>query len=124
MKAVMKTTIPALLAILAVSSPVAAQVPDKATASTSGIKRQVLIDERSAQVARVTYFPGTIEPPGPHAFDVVIVPLSEGTMRFSIAGKDMPPWSVGSAFFVPRQTEHVLANVGSTSVEFITIRIP
>jgi hypothetical protein len=53
-RAVMKTTTSALLVILALGSPVAAQVRDSGTTSASGIKRQVLSDERSAQVARVS----------------------------------------------------------------------
>lgn len=109
----------ALMAMTAVT----AQVRDSRTASDSGVSRRLLIDQKTVQVVRSTYKPGTVEPPGPHSFDVVIVPLSAGDMRVEIASKTVE-WKVGDAFFIPRGVEHNLANRGKTAVDIVSIRIP
>jgi quercetin dioxygenase-like cupin family protein len=74
------------------------------------------IDERMVQVVRSTYKSGAIEPPGPHSFDVVIVPLTAGNMRVEIAGKTVG-WKVGEPIFISRGTEHSVANRGETAVD-------
>jgi len=102
---------------------VTAQVRDSRTTSESGITRRLVIDEKTVQVVRSTYKSGAIEPPGPHSFDVVCVPLTAGNMRVEIAGKTVA-WKVGEPFFIPRGTEHGLANRGETAVDFVSIRIP
>ncbi len=109
----------ALIAVVAVM----AQVRDSRTTSDSGISRLLVIDEKTVQVVRSTYESGAVEPPGPHSFDVVIVPLTVGKMRVKIAGKTVP-WKVGDPFFIPRGMEHSLANRGETAVDFVSIRIP
>ena len=109
----------ALIAIAAVT----AQVRDSRTASTLGISQRLVIDEKSVQVMRTTYKPGAVEPPGPHSFDVVIVPLTAGNMRVEIAGKPVA-WKVGDPIFVPRGVEHNLANRGATAVDYLGVHIP
>lgn len=100
-----------------------AQVREPRSTSDTGISRRLVIDEKTVQVMRTTYKPGAVEPPGPHSFDVVIVPLSGGNMRVEIAGKPVE-WRVGEPFFVPRGVEHNLANRGETAVDYLGIRIP
>jgi quercetin dioxygenase-like cupin family protein len=100
-----------------------AQVRDSRITSDAGITRRLLIDEKTVQVVRSTYKSGVVEPPGPHSFDVVIVPLTAGKMRVEIAGRTVA-WKVGDAFFIPRGIEHSLANRGETPVDFVSIRIP
>jgi quercetin dioxygenase-like cupin family protein len=112
----------ALLAMLIVSV-VGAQVVGSRTTSAPGIIRRVMVDERTVQAVRSTYQPGAVEPPGPHSFDVVIVPLSPGTMEVTVAGKSIP-WKSGEAFFIGRGIEHHLANNGRTAVDFMSIRVP
>lgn len=112
----------ALLAML-IASIVGAQVVGSRTTSAPGITRRVMVDERTVQVVRSTYQPGAVEPPGPHSFDVVIVPLSPGTMEVTVAGKSIP-WKSGEAFFIGRGVEHRLANDGKTAVDFLSIRVP
>lgn len=109
----------ALIAIAAV----VAQVRESRTTSDSGISRRLVIDEKTVQVVRTTYEPGAVEPPGPHSFDVVIVPLTAGNMRVEISGKPVA-WKVGDPFFVPRGVEHNLANRGDTAVDLVSIRVP
>lgn len=100
-----------------------AQVRNSSTTSDSGVVRRLVIDEKTVQAVRSTYRPGMVEPPGPHSFDVVIVPLSPGEMRVEIAGKPVA-WKVGEPFFIPRGAEHNIANKGKTAVDVVSIRIP
>ena len=101
----------------------AAQVRDSRTASEGGITRRLMVDEPSVQAVRSTYRPGATELRGPHRFDVVLVPLSEGKMEVSVAGKSLE-WKIGEAIFIGRGVEHDIANNGKTPVEFVSIRIP
>jgi len=102
---------------------VTAQVRNFRTTSDSGISRRLVIDQKSVQVVRSTYSSGALEPPGPHSFDVVIVPLTPGDMRVEIAGRTLA-WRVGEPIFIPRSTEHSLANRGEKAVDLLSIRIP
>lgn len=102
---------------------VTAQVRDSRTTSDSGISRRLVLDEKSVQVVRSTYTSGAVEPAGPHSFDVVIVPLTPGNMRVEIEGRTVA-WKVGEPIFIPRSTEHSLANRGETTVDLLSIRIP
>ena len=102
---------------------VTAQVRDSRTTSESGVNRRLVIDEKTVQVVRSTYKPGFVEPPGTHSFDVVLVPLTAGNMRVEVAGKTVP-WKVGEPFFIPRGTEHSIANRGKMAVDLVSIRIP
>lgn len=109
--------------VLIAMAAATAQLRDSRTTSDSGISRRLVIDEKTVQVVRTTYKPGAVELPGPHSFDVVIVPLTAGNMRVEIAGKPVA-WKVGDSFFVPRGVEHNLANRGDTAVDLVSIRIP
>ena len=102
---------------------VTAQVRVSRITSDPGISRRLVIDEKNVQVVRSTWKAGAVEPPGPHSFDVVIVPLTAGNMRVEIAGKAVA-WKVGEPFFIPRAMKHNLANRGETAVDLISIRIP
>lgn len=106
-----------------IAMAVTAQVRDSRTTSDSGISRRLVINEKTVQVVRSTYKPGALEPPGPHSFDVVVVPLTAGNMRVEVAGKTVA-WKVGDPFFIPRGTEHSVTNRGETAVDLISIRIP
>jgi len=108
---------------LTIASALYAQVVGSRTTSAPGITRRVVVDERTVQVVRSTYQPGAAEPPGPHSFDVVIVPLSAGFMEVTVAGKRIP-WKSGEAFFIRRGVEHRVANKGRRPIDFISIRIP
>jgi mannose-6-phosphate isomerase-like protein (cupin superfamily) len=116
-------SIPCLAMALLAFSPLPAQVRDSRTTTEPGITRRLMIDQRTVQVVRSTYEPGAAEPRGPHRFDVVIVPLSQGNMKVKIAGKSVE-WTIGEAIFIPRGIEHDIANVGKTPLDFVSIRIP
>jgi mannose-6-phosphate isomerase-like protein (cupin superfamily) len=111
-----------VMALLALTT-LTAQIRDSRTTSEPGITRRLVIDQRSVQVVRSTYQSGAVEPRGPHSFDVVIVPLSQGDMKVKIAGKSVE-WKIGEPIFIPRGIEHDIANVGKTPLDFVSIRIP
>lgn len=116
-----RTSVPYFVVAFVVSVIVCAQVLVSQTRSAE-ITRRLLVDERAVQVVRSTYPPGAVEPPGPHAFDVVVVPLTSGNME-AVVGGNRIAWKVGEAFYIGRGVEHHLSNRGTTSVEFITVRI-
>ncbi len=101
----------------------AAQVRDSRTASQSGITRRIMIDERNVQAVRSTYQPGPAKPRGPHAFDVMIVPLNEGKLDVTIGGKSVE-WKIGEAIFIARAVEHAIANNEKKPAELVPLRIP
>ncbi len=104
-------------------SSLPAQVRDSRTESDKGVRRRLLINEKSVQVVRSTYLPGVAEPPGAHSFDVVLVPLGEGKMTLKMDGK-VVPWLPGEAVFIPRGKDHVFVNEGKLPAEFLSFRIP
>ena len=119
----MKRLIVAISLLVLLKPCAVAQVVGSSTTSTREINRRVMVDERTVQVVRSRYQPGAAEPPGYHSFDVVIIPLSPGTMEVTVAGKNIP-WKSGEAFFIGRGVEHHIANKGKTAVDLISIRIP
>src|SRR5262245_15342683 len=66
-----------LVGVMAMGATTASPQVGGPTGSNAGITRRVMVDERTVQVVRSTYAPKTVEPPGPHEFDVVIIPLSD-----------------------------------------------
>lgn len=72
----------------------AARSIDLQASSDAGITKSMLIDKPNVQVVHVTCRPGAIEPPGPHPYDVVLVPLNQAPMAVSIEGKSIK-WSFG-----------------------------
>lgn len=89
----------------------------------AGVSRAVLVQQKSVEVLRVRREPGSVEPAGTHPFDVVIIPLAAGKAELTVGGRTLGEWKAGEAFFVPRNTEHHFANVGTTPLEYITVRI-
>ncbi len=120
----MRLTLCTLAVLTAFTVPLRAQVSGGRTGDQPGIHRRLLIDEPTVQAVRAIYEPGVAEPAGPHAYDVVLLPLTEGVVKLNIAGRPDPLWKPGEAIFIKRGTEHRLVNVGSASIEFITVRIP
>jgi mannose-6-phosphate isomerase-like protein (cupin superfamily) len=116
-------SIPYLVTAVLALTTLTAQVRDSRTTSDGGITRRLVIDERTVQAVRATYGPGVAEPLGPHSFDVVMVPLTQGEMKVTIAGKTVE-WTIGEPIFVPRGVAHDVVNLGKMPVEFVSIRIP
>lgn len=88
----------------------------------AGITKSMLIDKPNVQVVHVTCRPGAIEPPGPHPYDVVLVPLNQAPMAVSIEGKSIK-WSSGEPIYIPRGVQHNVSNKGHETAELLSIRI-
>lgn len=108
--------------IVSALTSTSAHVAGGQVTAEAGITRRVMIDQPTVQVMRTTYAPGAVEPPGPHAFDVVIVPLTAGHVSVNVAAKPVD-WKIGEAIFIPRGVQHNLANTGKTPIEFVSVRI-
>jgi mannose-6-phosphate isomerase-like protein (cupin superfamily) len=102
----------------AICLPVLVQTPP--TQSTDTIARSVIVDRGGFQAVRVEYAPGAIEPPGPHAYDVVIVPIDSG-MSLELEGKPAS-WQPGLAILIPRGAPHRIRNASKSRVAFISVR--
>ncbi len=111
-----------VLSLLAISA-VIAQVRDLHTASEPGFTRRLVIDQPTVQVVRSTYAPGASEPPGPHSFDVVLVPVNQAKMDLKIEGKAVE-WKFAEPIFIGRGVQHNLANKGKEPAEAVSIRMP
>lgn len=95
---------------------------DSHTSGDSGITKRMVIDELKVQVVRLSYGPGATEPPGPHPYDVVLVPLNQVAMQLSIEGKTVK-WSFGEPIYIQRGRQHAVSNAGRETAEFLSIRI-
>jgi quercetin dioxygenase-like cupin family protein len=82
----------------------------------------MVIDEPKVQVVHVTCATGCIEPPGPHPYDVVLVPLNQASMSVSIDGKPVK-WRFGEPIFIHRGVQHEISNKGHEAAELLSIRI-
>ena len=100
-----------------------AQTPHPPSAVERGVTRTVLFDEKAFRVTRTLREGGTVEAPGTHAMDVLIIPVSEGTADVTVAGKSQGLWKVGGAFFIPRNVDHRFANTGTKPLEYIAVSI-
>jgi mannose-6-phosphate isomerase-like protein (cupin superfamily) len=101
-----------------------AQVPKPAATPEPGVTREVLFEQKAFKVTRTTRAAGSVEAPGAHAMEVLIIPTSEGAAEVTVQGKDQGPWKVGQAFYIPRDADHHFANVGKTPLHYIAITIP
>jgi quercetin dioxygenase-like cupin family protein len=117
-----RTTLLVLLMAGVAIFAVAARSVDLHTSAGAGFTKQMVIDKPKVQVVRVTAAPGAIEPPGPHAYDVVLVPLNEALMGVTIEGKPVK-WRFGEPIYIQRGVEHEVSNKGHEAVEFLSIRI-
>lgn len=100
-----------------------AQVPKPAATPEPGVTREILFEEKAFKVTRTTRAPGSVEAPGPHAMEVLIIPTAEGKAEVTVSGKDQGPWKVGQAFYIPRNADHHFANVGDVPLHYVAISI-
>lgn len=88
--------------------------------SSETIARTVLADRDGFQAVRVTYAPGAVEPPGPHGYDVVIVPIDPG-LSVDLEGKPIA-WRPGVTILIPRGAPHRVWNASASPVTFVSVR--
>jgi quercetin dioxygenase-like cupin family protein len=90
---------------------------------TAGVTRTQLKDDAKSSVVRVRFMPGAKEPPHTHPYDVILIPVTDGSVDFNVAGKVVSAFGVGNVQFIPREATHHLANTGERPLEFITVAI-
>ena len=101
-----------------------AQTAKPAATPEAGVTREVLFDQTTFKATRTVRDAGSVEAPGTHPMDVLIIATSEVTAEVSVLGKDQGAWKIGQTYFIPRNTEHHFANVGKTPIHYIAVSIP
>lgn len=89
-----------------------------------GVTREVLFDEKAFRATGTIREAGSVEAPGTHPMDVLIVATSEGTADVSVLGKNQGAWKVGKTYFIPRNADHRFANTGKSPIHYVAISIP
>lgn len=90
---------------------------------TAGITRTTLKDDAQSTVTRVHFNPGAAEPPHTHPYDVILVPVTAGTIEFTVGGKKVTAVKPGDVQFVPHDVMHALTNTGKQDFELIAIAL-
>lgn len=113
----MKAALFAALGAAAYAQTHAAPTPEP------GVTREVLVDQKNLRVTRTVREAGSVEAPGTHPMDVLIIPTSDGSADVSVRGKNLGEWKVGQAFHIPRDAEHRFANTGKTPIHYIAVSV-
>jgi quercetin dioxygenase-like cupin family protein len=90
---------------------------------TPGITRTQLKDDEKSTVTRVHLIPGAAEPVHTHATDLILIPVTDGTVEWIVAGRKVTSFKPGEVQFVPKLTEHQLKNTGTKDFEAIAVAI-
>lgn len=90
---------------------------------TPGITRTTLADDAKKTVTRVEIIPGAGEPPHTHATEMVLIPVTDGSVEWNVNGKIVTSLKAGEALFVPANTTHSLKNTGKQKFEAISIAV-
>lgn len=101
-----------------------AQATRPAATPEPGVTREVLFEEKTFKATRTIREAGSVEAPGTHPMDVLIIATSEGTADVSVTGEDQGAWKVGKTYFIPRNADHRFANTGKTPIHYVAISIP
>ena len=107
----------------AIGAAAYAQTTHPSSTPEPGVTRAVLFDQKAFRATHTIREGGSVEAPGAHAMDVLIIPTSEGIADVKVEGKDQGPWKVGGAFFIPRNADHRFANTGKKPIEYIAVSI-
>jgi quercetin dioxygenase-like cupin family protein len=105
------------------ATPHAQAPPVAGPTSEPGVSREVVVEQKNLRVTRAIRDAGSVEAPGTHAMDVLIIPTSDGTAEVSVQGKNLGAWKVGQVFHIPRDAEHYFANTGKTPLRYIAISV-
>lgn len=100
-----------------------AQSTKPAPTPEPGVTREVLVEQTKFKMTRTVREGGSVEAPGTHPMDVLIVATSEGTADVSVRGKKQEAWKVGQTYFIPRDADHHFANTGKTAIHYIALSI-
>ena len=114
------------LLVPAATAPQAAQAPLPLGAGrpeVPGITRTTIRDDAKSTVTRVHFAAGAFEPPHTHATDVILVPVTAGTLELVIGARTVADVKPGDVQFVPRDVTHHLKNTGRQPFELIAIAV-
>ncbi len=100
-----------------------AQAAKPAATPEPGVTREVLFDAKAFRATQTIREAGSVEAPGTHPMDVVIVATSEGVAEVSVRGLNQGAWKTGKTYFIPRNTDHHFANTGKTPIHYVAISI-
>lgn len=107
----------------ALGAAVYAQTQPSTSTPEPGVARRIVVDQKNLRVTKTIREAGSVEAPGTHAMDVLIIPTSAGTAEVSVGGKSLGPWEVGQVFHIPKDAEHHFANTGKTPIHYIAISV-
>ena len=101
-----------------VELPLGAGRPD-----VEGITRTVLSDDEVRTVTRVHFAPGAGEVPHTHPFELLVVPLTTGSIDWVLGDRRVETLTKGDVQFVPAGVTHQLRNPGTEPYEVVAIAI-
>jgi mannose-6-phosphate isomerase-like protein (cupin superfamily) len=88
-----------------------------------GITRTVLTDDASRTVTRVRFAPGAGEVPHTHTFELLVVPLTTGSVDWVLGDRRFSTLAAGDVQLVPAGVTHQLRNPGSEPYEVVAIAV-
>lgn len=89
-----------------------------------GITRTAVLENETVLVARLALAPGAREDVHTHPFSAVVVQLGEGTIDMQLGrARTAGPRGRGFVEFVASELPHAAANVGSNTVEVVTVAV-
>lgn len=89
-----------------------------------GLARTPMSSNDDLVVTRLEFDADVREPVHTHPYDLVVVPISAGSLDLQIGNKKSVHNSpVGEAIFIPRGVPHAAANVGTTPLRILGIAI-
>lgn len=106
-----------------IGATVHAQIAKPAATPEAGVTREVLFDEKAFRATATVREAGSVEAPGTHPMDVLIIATSEGVADVSVRGQNQGAWTVGKTYFIPRDAEHRFANTGKTPIRYVAISV-
>jgi len=90
--------------------------------STEPIQQSVIAETRTLQALRVKYAPGAADPPGPHVYDVIIVPIEDG-LAVEVEGRRVSSTTPGAPVLISRGAPHRIWNPSSHPVAFVSAHV-
>lgn len=98
--------------------------PLPSSPAPAGITRTMVLENVETRVAQVSFDPGAREEVHTHAFDLVLVQLTEGRVEVLIgADKTVGEHPAGDVLFLPREVPHAIANAGGRAFEIMSVAI-
>ncbi|MBZ5558091.1 MAG: hypothetical protein LAO77_12530 [Acidobacteriia bacterium] len=118
MRAIAALGLAAILGGASAAPAISPQAP-----ATSGIDRTQLIDNATVTVTRLHFAVGAAETTHTHAFPLLIIPITDGTMNVRQGDLIKVGERAGETFFVPAETPHAASNRAGKAMDLIAVAI-